>query len=211
MTRRKTKKKRPYYGSRRLDEYGLEPKQRAFCEEYLVDLNATQAAVRAGYSERTARTQAAKMLAKGNIEAAVQDLQRLRSTRTGIDADTVLRELLSIARSDIGDLFAEDGSLRPLAEMTESARRAISSVEIEELFEGRGADRERIGHTKKLKLWDKPRALELLGKHLRLWIERMEASGPNGGPIESKTTTTLSDGELDARIQELYRKLDNAS
>jgi phage terminase small subunit len=161
---------------------GLTDKQRAFCLEYLVDLNATQAAIRAGYSAKTARQAGADNLSKHDIQAETKRLMDERAKRAEIDADTVLAELLKIARADIGQAFNADGSLRPVAEMPEDVRRAIASVEIRE--EGRGGDQEQAGQTKKVRFWDKPRALEMLGRHLRMFSDRMEITGKDGGPVE---------------------------
>lgn len=79
----------------------LTEKQKRFCEEYLVDLNATQAAVRAGYKEKNARQTAAENLTKPDIQQYLRELMRERAERTGIDADTVIEELKKVALSDV--------------------------------------------------------------------------------------------------------------
>lgn len=161
----------------------LTPKQEAFVREYLVDLNATQAAIRAGYSEQTAYRTGADNLRKPQIAAAVAAAQSARAQRTEITADRVLRELARVGFSDARRLFSPDGSLRPVAEWPDDAAAAVSSVEVFEELEGRGENRQVIGHTKKLKLWDKGHALELLAKHLGMLKDRVEHSGPDGSPI----------------------------
>jgi phage terminase small subunit len=162
----------------------LNAKQLAFCQEYLIDLNATQAAIRAGYSAKTARQVAAENLTKPDIQTEVSRLIDERAARNKIDADTVLGELLRIARADIGQAFNPDGSLKPLADMPEEIRRAISGVDVFEEFAGRGEDREQIGFTKKIRFWDKVKALEMLGRHLRMFSDRVELTGKDGGPLE---------------------------
>lgn len=152
----------------------LEPKQLRFCEEYLVDLNATAAAIRAGYSKKTATELGYQLLQKPHIKAKIDDLKLKRSGRTEITADIVLRELLLIAKADIAQFFKEDGSFLPLHQIPEIARRAIAGIEVDELFEGFGKDRAQIGYTKKLKFWDKTRALEMLGRHLKLFRDQVD-------------------------------------
>lgn len=152
----------------------LSAKQRAFVSEYLVDKNATKAAERAGYSKKTANEQGARLLAKASVKAAVQAALERQEKRTEITADLILRELLDIARSDIRELFDEDGNLRKIHDLPDGIAKAVAGIDVEELFEGYGRERTRIGDVKKVKLWNKVSALELLGKHLKLWIDRVE-------------------------------------
>ncbi|QJE95977.1 terminase small subunit [Luteolibacter luteus] len=173
----------------------LSPKQLQFCAEYLVDLNATQAAIRAGYSAKTASSIGQENLTKPEIQEEIARLSKEREKRTEITADTVLRELLKIATADIAQAFTEDGRLKPIHEIPEDVRRAIAGIEVYEEYAGRGEDREAIGQSKKVRFWDKNKALENLGKHLRLFVDVKEHSGLNGGPIVS-TATTLSPEQL---------------
>lgn len=165
---------------------GLTPKQAAFCAEYLIDLNATQAAIRAGYSARTARQAAAENLSKPDIQTEVSRLMAERAARVEITADDVLAELLKLAMVDIGQAFNKDGSLKAVHDMPVDIRRAIAGVDVFEEFEGRGEDRTQIGWTKKIRFWDKTKALEMLGRHLKLFTDKLEHTGRNGGPIETQ-------------------------
>lgn len=88
--------------------------------------------------------------------------------------EVLLRELRSIATSDLREMFNEHGRLKPPAEWPDSITRAIASVETFEEFQGAGKDREYIGDTKKLKLWDKTKSLELIGKTMALFVDRKE-------------------------------------
>lgn len=180
---------------------GLNDKQRQFCAEYLIDLNGAAAARRAGYSEKTARTIAQELLVKPECVAVIQSLMAERAQRTQVTADNVITELAKIGFADIRKLFAGDGTLLPVYEWPDGMAAAVSSVEVDALFEGAGIERKQIGVTQKVKLWDKPKSLELLGRHLKLWVERIEASGPNGGPIETKNDgvdlANLTDEELE--------------
>jgi phage terminase small subunit len=155
----------------------LTPKQAAFVENYLLDLNATQAAIRAGYSKRTANEQATRLLANVSVAAAIEAAKAERSQRTMISADRVLRELARIAFLDVGKAFTEGGGLKPLHEMDEDTRRAIGGLEVSALY----ADGENIGKLSKIKLSDKLRALELLGRHIGLFDQKVTING--GDPL----------------------------
>lgn len=170
------------------------PKQQAFAREYLVDMNATKAAIRAGYSARTAKHIGSENLTKPAVQALVEQGMRARSVRTEIDGDRVLKELAYIAFADIGEVFTEDGSLRPLKDISEAARRALAGIETDELL-GAGAERVKVGVTRKVRHLDKIRALELLGKHLKLWTDVIEAK------VEG-----LDDGQRAARVQALLER-----
>ena len=120
----------------------LTPKQKKFIDEYLIDLNATQAAIRAGYSAKTARASAARNMQDVNIQAALQEARQRQQERTEITADMVLKELKAIALDDAADY--NDSRLR---------------------------------YTNKLK------ALELLGKHLGMFTEKVKVDMPEGGVV----------------------------
>lgn len=149
----------------------LTPKMRLFALEYLVDLNATQAAIRAGYSAKTAGAIGAENLKKPAIAALIQAAQAKREQKLELTADTILRELLRLATVDIGGAFNDAGELLPIKQIPEDVRRALAGVDVEEVWTGRGDEREQTGQVRKVKFWDKPRALELLGKHLKLFTE----------------------------------------
>jgi phage terminase small subunit len=125
----------------------LNPKQAAFVREYLVDLNGTQAAIRAGYSPKTANEQAAQLLAKLSVQAAVQAGMDKRAAKLDLQAEDVLRELQSIAMSEV------DQALR---------------------------------YEHKIK------ALELLGKHLKLFTEKIDLAGANGEPLAVTIIRTVA-------------------
>jgi len=163
----------------------LTPKQRRFVDEYLVDLNATQAAIRAGYSARTARSIAEENLTKPDIAEAIAAAQAARAERTQVTADRVLRELARIAFSDIRTLFDSKGGLRKVADLSDDEAAAFAAVDASEIFEGRGEDREHVGYLKKVKLWDKLAALRLAMLHLGLLKEKVEHKG------EMKITRTI--------------------
>ncbi len=145
-------------------------KQRAFVREYLVDLNATQAALRAGYSKKTAGAIGTENLRKPIIEEEIKKAIDERAKRVQISADQVLAELAALATSDIMRNYVLDpdtGEVTLTDAAPRSATRAVSSVEISTYTSEDGSGRVQT----KLKLWDKPRALQLLARHLGLLIE----------------------------------------
>lgn len=154
----------------------LTAKQELFVAEYLKDLNATQAAIRAGYSPDSANQIGPENLVKPGIAAAISAAQAERALRVQLTADDVLRELLKIAMVDIAAAFDERGNLRPIHEIPVDVRKAIAAVEVDELFEGHGTERTWTGYTRKAKFWDKTKALEMLGRHLSMFKDRIEVS-----------------------------------
>jgi len=134
----------------------LTPKQEAFCLEYVIDNNATQAAIRAGYSKDTARQIASQTLSKVNVAERIAVLKAELSAEVLVDAKYVINGLLEVHKRC---LQAEPVMVRGEAGMEESD---------EFKFEHSGANK----------------SLELLGKHLGLFVEKKEISGPGGKPIE---------------------------
>jgi phage terminase small subunit len=150
----------------------LTPKQQRFVDEYLIDLNLTQAAIRAGYSRKTAHVIGQENIKKPAVAEAIAARQQSLQQQTGITRDRVLRELAAIGMSDIRRLYDENGNLRPIHELDADTAASIAGIETDEIY-GPNTDqgREVIGQTRKVKRFDKTRALELLGRHLGLWQE----------------------------------------
>lgn len=162
---------------------GLTGKQRRFVEEYLVDLNATQAAIRAGYSPKTAYSIGAENLSKPLIAAAIEAGKRMAREKNAITASRVIEELGYIALSDPAKLYDKGGRMLSIHEMPEEARRAIATIEVDdngEIKDGKPA----ASRTRKVRLYDKPRALQLLGQHFGILKDQVELTGKNGGAIE---------------------------
>lgn len=148
----------------------LTDKQELFCKEYLVDLNATQAAIRAGYSEKTANEQGSQNLVKLSIQNRIQELFKGRSERTQITADRVLQEYARIGFSDIRKLYKEDGTLKMPNELDDDIAAALSGIDVtEEWGFDEDGNRTRTGETKKVKMYNKQGALDSLAKHLGLF------------------------------------------
>lgn len=156
---------------------GMNDRQKQFCREYLVDQNVTKAAKRAGYSAKTAYSQGHELLKKPEIQAEIQRGMDARARRVEVKADDVLRELLRLAMVDLSKAYDEQGNLLHPKDMPEDVRKAIAGIEVYYDYEGRGEDRVRIGETRKVKFWDKPRVLEMLGRHLKLFTDKIDVSG----------------------------------
>jgi phage terminase small subunit len=148
----------------------LTPKQRLFVAEYLKDLNATQAAIRAGYSAANADKIGSELLGKTRVREEIETAKQKREERTQIDADWVLKRLAAEAEADIADLYDEEtGDLLPVHKWPKIWRQGlVAGIEIDALFEGHGEGRTQIGYTKKLRLSDRVKRLELIGKHIRV-------------------------------------------
>lgn len=156
-------------------------KQKRFVEEYLIDLNATQAAIRAGYSPHTAKDIGCENLAKPNISAAISQAMAERSKRTGINQDRVLQELARIGFAKITDVVdPETAKIRPDASDDDLA--CIQSIKIKP---------NEFGTEREVKLYDKKSALVDLGKHLGLFKDKLELNGD----MDLNITIDYGDGD----------------
>ena len=145
----------------------LTPKQQRFVEEYLIDLNGTQAAIRAGYSPRTACEQSAQLLAKLKVKHAVDAAMAERSARTGVTQDRVVRELARIAFADPTAIINfRTGEVR--GDLSEDDRAALAGVKVK--------DGDTVSE-REVKLCDKLRALVLLGRHLNMFSDTVQLTG----------------------------------
>lgn len=152
----------------------LTPKQKRFIEEYLIDLNATQAAIRAGYSPRTAGEIGSQNLNKLHIRARVDQELAERSKRTGINQDRVIRELARIALVNPADVIDMDKATIMYG-ASEDDTAAILSVKVKRIPTEAGTITER-----EIRMADKIKALELLGKHLGMFTDKFNISGEVG-------------------------------
>jgi len=153
---------------RKMAREELTPKQEMFVREYLVDLNATQAAIRAGYSKKTAGAVGHEVLKKPEIQAAIQKAMQSRAERTQITADRVLEEWSKIAFMDIKEVvdWDENGiTIRPSAEVDGSLIAEISQIATES------------GHNLKIKMHDKMKALDSVARHLGMFNDKLNLSG----------------------------------
>jgi phage terminase small subunit len=154
-------------------------KQKLFCKHYLVDLNASQAALKAGYSTKSAPYIGYQLLQKDIIKKEIQRRMDIRAEKFNIDSDTILKEICKLAFIDASKLFDDDGNLIPVHKLPKEVSAAISSIEVVTKNKP-GHDGSDVEYTSKIRLWDKKGSLELLGKHLKLFTDKLEASGPGG-------------------------------
>ena len=154
----------------------MNARQTLFVIEYLKDLNATQAAIRAGYSVKTAEVIGFENLRKPKIAAAIQEAMDKRAKKAEITADRVLEEIAKLAFFDPRKFFRDDGTPIPIQELDDDTAMALSGIDVLEEFEGSGKDRVFIGYTKKFKLTDKKASLELLGRHLKLFTDKLDVN-----------------------------------
>ena len=142
----------------------LTAKQQRFCDEYLIDLNATQAAIRAGYSPKTAEQTASRLLTIVKVSDETAREMAERSKRTGINQDRVVQELAKLAFVNIADVVDLD-SATVKETATGEDLACIQSVKIKP---------SEFGTEREIKLYDKKASLELLGKHLGMFKDKLE-------------------------------------
>lgn len=170
----------------------LTARQALFVEQYLIDLNATQAAIRAGYSQKTAEQIGYQSLQRPQIQAAIKAATAARSKRTQIDADWVLRRLAMEIEADLAELYDEKGALKPISDWPMIWRQGlVAGVETVQEFEEVDGRKVPIGLVHKVKLSDRIRRLELIGKHIAVgaFAEKHEHTGKDGGPIQTEEIT----------------------
>ncbi|EMF5696169.1 terminase small subunit [Enterobacter roggenkampii] len=177
----------------------LTDKQELFAREYLKDLNATQAAIRAGYSEDSAASQGCENLIKPNIAKRIAELKTERNEEVGIDAAYVLRRLTEIDQMDVLDILLANGELKPIKDWPKVWRTTLSGMDVVEM-----ASADSAALLKKIKWPDKVKNLELLGKHVNVQAFReqtaTEITGANGGPVRY---ADMSEELLEEKLKEL--------
>lgn len=171
--------------ARDINEDGLTEKQALFCEEYLIDLNGKQAAIRAGYAPKGAEVTASKLLTHAKVSAYIDRRMAVLSKRTGVTQERIMRELARIAFIDPTELIDMDEA--ELYEDTSADDRAvIQSVKVKKIPTEEGTITE-----KEIKLADKVKALELLGKRFKMWTDRVEAD------VDTEITVVMDDVSKD--------------
>ena len=183
----------------------LTAKQQRFCDEYLIDLNVTQAAIRAGYSKKTANEQGARLLVNVSIQKKISELQKEREKRTEITQDSVLHELALIAfakASDYAKVVEKDamveveGNMIPVLDENGNPvkYRTVEPILTDELTEDQ---KKAIAVIKKgrdgfeIKPYSKIQALELLGRHLGMFTDKVEVKNTTPNAFEGLTTEEL--------------------
>lgn len=160
----------------------LTAKQAAFVREYLVDLNATQAAIRAGYSKNRAGEIGYQQLRKTTIQAAIKEEMEKRAERTEITADKVLKEFAKLAFFDPRNLFDDNGVPKDITQLDDNTAAALSGLDVVQEYD---PDTGVTSYTKKYKLASKQSALDSLGRHLGMFLDRSEVNASVAVTMES--------------------------
>jgi phage terminase small subunit len=156
---------------------GLTHRQERFAQEYTLDLNSRDAAVRAGYSAtHTAKVAGCENLRNPKVNARIEEIMQKRAKKLDISAELVLGEIKKIALADIRELYDDKGKLLPIKALPKHIAQVVASFDVYKDF----TEGVEVGETKKVKLYDKIKALELLGRHLKLFTDRVEHSGTIG-------------------------------
>lgn len=154
----------------------LTAQQELFVKEYLIDLNATQAAIRAGYPPTTATNTATKMMKRGAVKDAIARAMAVRSRRTGINADRVLFELGRIIHTDGRNVFREDGSLKSPTEMDADDATAIEGVKTRRIVEMGGDGEMHQAEVQEVRLASKLTAIGLAMRHLGMFNDKLDVN-----------------------------------
>lgn len=163
----------------------LNDRQRLFVDEYIIQLHGTRAAISAGYSKRSAECQASRLLRNDKISTAISEQQKLIRKRTEITQDMIVSELAKIGFSNMGDYLNPDideetGRVNPTIDITKATRdqmAALTDVSVDTLSD-------KVTIRTKIKLADKRGALELLGKHLGMFNNKIVLTGDQDVPIQ---------------------------
>jgi len=160
----------------------LTPMTRAFITAYIEDLehNATRAAITAGFSKKTAQEQSSRLLKNPIVKEEIERRLKAIEVKADVTVADVISELRKIGFVDIRNAYGELGGMLPINKMPEDVAHAIAGVDTEELFQGAGQDRERIGDTVKLRLHSKVAALELIGRHLKMFTDKVQVDFADG-------------------------------
>ena len=161
----------------------MTPKQERFVREYLIDLNATQAAIRAGYSAHTAMQQGSRLLSNAEIAAKVAEATKVTEVKSGITRERVLRETELLAHSNVEHYMLDDSGTLVLAPgAPPDAMQAVSSIKYRTTTTGSG-EHQRVERSCEFKLWDKPGMVKLAGRHVDVhgfWDKNAADSEPKG-------------------------------
>ena len=178
----------------------LNTRQRAFVAEYVQDFNATQAAIRVGYSSATAGSIAGQLLQTPKIREAIDTASAVRTARTDFKGDKVVAEMSALAHSDLSHYVIDDLGNVTLADgAPPDAMKAVQSIKkkIKTTVKDGASTTE---YDVELRLWDKPTPLKLMGRHVGLFPDKVEVTGPGGGALQVQGMT---DEEIAKRAVEL--------
>jgi phage terminase small subunit len=148
------------------DGKGLTGRMLRFVDEYMLSNSATEAYIKAGYSPKLAHSNVSKVLNHPDVQEEISIRLAARAVEKKLEADEVLEELRRIVHADPRAIYDDNGCILPIKQWPPEVASMVASIEVFEEYTGRGEDRELIGHTKKIKFWDKNQAIEKAMKHL---------------------------------------------
>lgn len=179
-------------------EFSARQRRTRFVKEYLLDPNATQAAIKAGYSEKTAKQAGSRLLKDPQVQAAIESTNAEVHEKLDITIERVREEIATLAFSNPQDFFRADGTPKPITELTRAQAACLAGMDVCELFSGNGEERSVAGYLKKIKMASKLEALELLGRHLKMFTDNVDLNLP---------LRQLPDADLSQQIIDLERRL----
>ena len=176
-----------------MPEPKLTAKQKKFIDEYLIDLNATQAAIRAGYSEKTAQQAGSRLLLNVVVSEEIKRRTQSVTEKAGLTQERVLLEIARLAFNDPRKVFNEHGDIKPIEEWEDEVAACISSVETTTTTDKNG----NTDFTRKIKFWDKGKQLELAGRYFKLFTDKVE----HEGNLKLDITKSLTNEDLEKELQ----------
>ena len=151
--------------------------QKRFCDEYLLDFNATRA-YRSAYpkckTDESARRAGSRLLTNVDIQKYLQEQKEELKEKINVTKEQVINQMVRIAFGDIRKLYNENGGMKNIQDLDADTATILTGIETTEEFDGYGEDREQIGYTKKVKIADKTKALDMLGKYFGIFKEKVE-------------------------------------
>lgn len=182
-----------------MSKAGLNQKQERFVAEYLIDLNATQAAIRAGYSPKTAGSQGFDLLKKPEIQAAIDAARQKTADKLEISRERVLAEYAKLAFVDPRRFYNEDGSLKPVTELDDDTAAALCGIEVDEINAAPGSPP--LGYSKKVKWHDKRAALDSIARMMGWNQDKLKLQGDPEAPVQVTTKVVLVPQKQAAKVE----------
>ena len=182
-----------------IDAFTLTPKQQRFCDEYLMDMNATRAALRAGYTQATAMN--GQLMEMPKIQAYLKERTAEASKKLQVSHETLLGELMKVAFANMGDYFGDDGKIKAMNDILDDKKSAIWSLKVSE---------GKYGTTVQLRLHNKLAALEKIAKHIKFYEVEQKQPEPQDAVYVDKGDLNdddrFEDDSIDALDKDLYEK-----
>lgn len=165
----------------------LSPKRERFCQEWVIDCNSTQAAIRAEYSKVRAGQTGSRLYKDGNIRARIDELQAEIGKKLGVTQERVLNELAKLAFTDLADVVKIDENGVIIKNSSELSKQQLGAIA--EITESKTVGKKGEEYiTRKIKMHDKKGALDSLARHLGMFNDKIQHTGAGGGPIETQFT-----------------------